>query len=118
MTGEKLKEAMQLLMNADSVMPVVKYACSPLWALTLNEGVIKPMWPEYISYRSQDLQEMYYDCGQFYCFWVQKFQESRNLIMGKTLPIELKEWEVQDIDNLSDWKMAELKYRYMNHRMS
>lgn len=115
-TKEKLQQAMKLLSEADSVMPVVRYPCSPLWALSLKENTIEPMWPEYLNYRSQDLQEMYYDCGQFYCFWVRKFQESRNLIMGKTLPIKLKEWEVQDIDNPSDWKIAELKFQYMNHR--
>ena len=30
--------------------------------------------------------------------------------MDKTVPIELDEMEVQDIDNLEDWKIAEVKY--------
>lgn len=114
-TGGKLKKAMELLADADSVMPVVKYPSPPLRALILQEGAIAPKWPEYISYRSQDLPKMYYDCGQFYCFWVQKFQESRSLIMERTLPVEMEEWEVQDIDEPSDWKMAELKYQYKNY---
>ena len=65
-----------------------------------------------MSCRSQDLPEMYHDCGQFYCFWTEKFRETKNLIMGKTLPIEVAELEVQDIDNEQDWELAELKYQH------
>lgn len=33
-----------------------------------------------------------------------------------TVPLVLPEQEVQDIDNLSDWALAEMKYRLMTGR--
>ena len=32
------------------------------------------------------------------------------------IPMIMDETEVQDIDNLSDWKIAELKYKLMEQR--
>lgn len=117
-TGEKLRKAFHLLENADSVVPVVRFSFPPLRAVEIKNGIVTPVWEEYMSYRSQDLPEMYHDCGQFYCIWTQRFLENRGLLIGKTISMELEEWEVQDIDNLSDWKMAELKYRFMNNELN
>ena len=35
------------------------------------------------------------------------------MFMKKTYPIVLDELEVQDIDNETDWKLAELKFGFM-----
>ena len=32
---------------------------------------------------------------------------------GDILPYVVSELEVQDIDNLTDWEIAEIKYRFM-----
>ena len=32
---------------------------------------------------------------------------------GSIVPYELYELEVQDIDNMSDWQIAEIKYSHM-----
>lgn len=37
-------------------------------------------------------------------------------IEGKVCPIILSEYEVQDIDNRDDWKMAEMKYRFLTEK--
>ena len=34
-------------------------------------------------------------------------------MMGNILPFVISELEVQDIDNESDWKIAEMKYKLM-----
>lgn len=112
-TGDTIRQAMELLKQADSVLPIVKFSFPPLRSVILKDGSVTAMWEEYMSWRSQDLPDMYHDCGQFYCFWAEKFRESRSLIMGKTLPVEMSELEVQDIDNEQDWELAELKYRYI-----
>ena len=62
--------------------------------------------------RSQDLPTIYHDCGQFY------FLETSVLDGGSVVGDSFKgyvvpELEVQDIDNLSDWKIAEMKYTLM-----
>lgn len=112
-TGERLKEAMDLLQQkgADTVYPVVRFSFPPQRAVIKDEnGYMQFRWPEYALTRSQDLQPFYHDAGQFYGFLVSSFYEQGKLIMDKTVPIELDEMEVQDIDNAEDWRIAEVKY--------
>lgn len=113
-TGEKLKQGMKKLVDADAAMPVVAYSFPPLRSVVIADDSIKPKWPEFMTYRSQDLETLYHDCGQFYCFRVSSFREHRNVIMGKTSPIVMDELEVQDIDNETDWEIAEFKYKYLH----
>ena len=35
--------------------------------------------------------------------------------MDKTVPMEISELEMQDIDNEVDWKLAELKFKLINN---
>jgi N-acylneuraminate cytidylyltransferase len=69
------------------------------------------IWPQHLNDRSQDLQQVYHDAGQWYWFKTKELCDS--FLSGKTAIIKLDETEVQDIDNLSDWKLAELKYKIL-----
>ena len=70
-------------------------------------------YQQYIDTRSQDLTPHYHDVGQFYCFRVEAYKVNRRLMLGNILPMIVSELEVQDIDNLTDWEIAEIKYRLM-----
>ena len=59
------------------------------------------------------MDPIYHDCGQFYFFKTEKFVEQHDLVLTKTLPFYINELEVQDIDNITDWEIAELKYKLM-----
>ena len=111
----KLQKAEILLQENDSesIIPVVQYSFPPQRGLYMREGLIKMVQPEYLNTRSQDLEKIYHDCGQFYFVNVKSFYKQRKLIMDKTIGIEMDELEVQDIDNEMDWKLAELKYKLM-----
>ena len=54
--------------------------------------------------------------GQFYCFRTEAFRQNKKLMLGKILPYVVSEMEVQDIDNESDWQIAEIKYQAMTDR--
>ena len=114
-TGEKLKQAMELLteQNADSVMPVVRFDFPPQRCVVLDNGFLKFKWEEYRNARSQDLEPFYHDVGQFYCLKADSYMEQRNLVMEKTVPFILPESEVQDIDTEEDWKVAEVKFKML-----
>lgn len=114
-TGEKLINAMKLLEMAgvDAVIPVTAFSYAPQRGMIMNGRYIEMKCPEYIDARSQDLEKMYHDSGQFYCLKTDSFKKNKRLMAGKVVPIVLPEMEVQDIDTLEDWKMAELKYRIM-----
>ncbi len=112
-TAKRLQESMKLLeeKQADSVFPVVQFSFPPQRSIVLEEGKAAFKWPEFALARSQDLEPFYHDCGQFYCIDVKSFAEQELLVMKNTYPVVLDEMEVQDIDNETDWKLAELKYR-------
>lgn len=64
--------------------------------------------------RSQDLEKIYHDVGQFYVLNVARFEENKKLVTQNTGAIMMSELETQDIDNETDWKIAELKYRLIH----
>lgn len=111
-TSDRLKEAMDKLENeqADTVMPVVSFSFPPQRGMAIREGALELVQPEHIITRSQDLEPIYHDAGQFYAINVEHFKESKNVFRGKVLPVVISELEVQDIDNETDWKLAEMKY--------
>jgi len=65
--------------------------------------------------RTQDLVKSYHDAGQFYwgsiSNWLSKKKIHSNGI-GMQIPI----WRSVDIDNLEDWKKAELLFKILNRK--
>lgn len=113
MTIEKLKAGFKLLESGfEMVLPVVPFSY-PIWrGLERNAtGKIRMLWPEYLNTRSQDLQEVFHDAGQWY--WMKSGAIGAVIFGPNTGAIELDPLHVQDIDNLSDWHLAELKYEYL-----
>ncbi|MBP3603426.1 MAG: pseudaminic acid cytidylyltransferase [Lachnospiraceae bacterium] len=114
-TADCLCEAMTTLeiSGADSLIPVVRFSFPPQRAVIINDGKMQFKWPENMFARSQDLEPFYHDCGQFYCIKTESFLREKKLFMSDTLAYERPESEVQDIDTMEDWKLAELKYRML-----
>lgn len=114
-TAEKLQNAMRLLQNnkVQTVMPVVEFSFPPMRGMYIRDEQLQYAYPEYALTRSQDIEKMYHDCGQFYCVKVEDFLREKKLVMENTKAIIAKEMEVQDIDTYQDWKLAELKYQMM-----
>jgi pseudaminic acid cytidylyltransferase len=117
LSKEKLKESFYLLKknNLDCVFPIIKYGFPIQRAVRLNDkGLIEMYQPENLITRSQDLEDSFHDAGQFYSFNVNNLVSKQKLITELTGHIEVSEMEAQDIDNLVDWQLAELKYKIIN----
>ena len=114
-TAKKLKCAVEQLSksDADTLIPVVAFSYPPQRAMIVEEGRLVFEYPQYLDSRSQDLTPHYHDVGQFYVFRTAAFQENRKLMVGNILPMVVSELEVQDIDNQTDWEIAEMKYQLM-----
>lgn len=115
-TGQRLEEAMTILetSGADTLIPVVSFSYPPQRALHIVDERLVPLFPENLNARSQDLEKHYHDVGQFYFTRVEKYKITKNLMLGDVVPMEISELEVQDIDNLIDWQLAELKYKLIH----
>jgi N-acylneuraminate cytidylyltransferase len=118
-TEARIMEGCEQLINtrADAVIPVIAFSY-PIWrSFKLSEeNKLSMIWPEYMNSRSQDLPKAFHDAGAFY--WIRKgaFIEQEKLFMAHTSALVLKENEVQDIDTIEDWKMAELKYKLLHEQ--
>ena len=106
-----LRKGFNLLIdnNYSSVYPIVLFEY-PIWrGLRVNKsGRTEMLWNEFVNSRSQDLEPIYHDAGQWY--WFKTIEIRDSLFTGNSASIILNELDVQDIDNLTDWKLAELKY--------
>lgn len=111
-TSERLNEAYNLLNDkVDASFTLVQYSYPVQRSLRKNEeGYVEMNFPQYLSSRSQDLEPIYHDAGQFYFVKVKSFYEEKTLWCKRTAPIVLSELEVQDLDTLTDWQLAEMKY--------
>lgn len=114
-TSRKLNDAMELLISSqyDSIVPIVKYSFPIQRSFILdNLSKVNYKFPENKKTRSQDLEDTYHDCGQFY-FMRRRVLDTDSIVTMKTGGIVCSELEVQDIDNEIDWKLAELKYELL-----
>ncbi|WP_026838084.1 pseudaminic acid cytidylyltransferase [Gillisia sp. JM1] len=114
----KLEESFQKLVsfNLDCVFPIVRFGFPIQRAVKVdNNNLIKMFQPEFMQTRSQDLETSYHDVGQFYFFKTYEISKNKKLWTENTGFIELAEIESQDIDNLVDWNLAELKYKLINN---
>lgn len=108
-----LMNAKRLLQKHDCVIPVVRFDFSPFRSFEISESKLRYKWPEYEKSRSQDLEELFHDAGQWY-FFRNEDQYHESLVKSSTSPLILESNKVQDIDNISDWKLAELKFQMLN----
>ena len=115
-TADSLKSAYHLLAEKefDSVFTAVAYSYPVQRGLKMDAGKIRMVWPEYSKSRSQDLETIYHDAGQFYVSKVGSFYRHAGFRGPNTGGIILSELEVQDLDTETDWQLAEMKYRLLH----
>lgn len=114
-TAGKLRQAFEKMCSqkADAIIPVVKFSFPPQRCFIKKDQQILYKWPEYMVTRSQDLEPYYHDAGQFYFIKTSTFERVKSMVPVNTISLEMDEMEVQDIDSITDWKLAELKYQFM-----
>jgi N-acylneuraminate cytidylyltransferase len=100
--------------DADYVFSVTTYAFPIQRALQLNdEQRIQMYYPENFNTRSQDLEEVWHDAGQFYWGTNRAWLAGLPIFSSGSIPIVLPRYLVQDIDTIEDWKYAELMFKAM-----
>lgn len=107
-----LKEGLYKLTenNLTSVFPIVAFSYPVFRGVEIDkDGMVRMVWPEYQNSRSQDLKTIYHDAGQWY--WFNTGSISKGLFTDNSSSIVLSESEVQDIDTIIDWRLAEIKFK-------
>ena len=78
---------------------------------------IKVLFKNNISKRSQDLEEIICDAGQFYWGRKEVWLQEKEIITKNSDIIMVPEWRYHDLDTLGDWKRAELNYQILNRKL-
>lgn len=115
-TADLLKKAMAAIQENQTaaLMPVVPFSFPPQRGMIIRNQKLVYQYPENAMKRSQDLEPVYHDCGQFYIYDVKKYLEKEAKVDDDYCPFPMKETEIQDIDNETDWALAEMKYRLLH----
>ena len=112
-----LKNGLKTLIDNkyDSVFPVMVFNFPIQRALRLKENnKVEMFYNQYLNSRSQDLEKSYHDAGQFYWMNVDSVMRENRIITSNSGSIIISEMEGQDIDDKSDWKLAEIKYKILH----
>ncbi|GAB4039628.1 pseudaminic acid cytidylyltransferase [Spirosoma gilvum] len=117
-TPKLLKKAFETLTEQqfDTVYPVQPFSFPIQRAVRLRDAKVAWFQPEHALTRSQDLEPAYHDAGQFYFFNVATFQQNHRLITDNAGGIIISELEAHDIDNETDWQIAEIKFKMNNEQ--
>jgi pseudaminic acid cytidylyltransferase len=111
---ETLRDSFRLLAASDYqfAFSVTSFPSAVERALRVDaSGAVRPIWPDKMQARSQDLEPAYYDAAQFYWGRGRAFLENVPMASPSSLAIVVPRHIVQDIDTLEDWRHAELMYR-------
>ncbi len=99
--------------------PIVEFSPPIQQAFEFNERNhnLSLVSPGFELERTQDLKKTFFDAGQFY--WGRKdlWLNKKNM-MATGVGLVLPRWRILDIDNLEDWKRAELMYRTIHNTIS
>ena len=112
--AQVITKALQQLQdsNADYCFSVTNFASPVQRSIRINKKTrVEMVYPEQFGSRSQDLEKIYHDAGQFYWGKSQAFKSGTSLFSEVATPYILPRNLVQDVDTKDVWVRAEVMYR-------
>lgn len=96
----------------DSALTVTEFEVSPFRSLSISaSGCIIKNHESKLRNRSQDFPSHYYDAGQIYGFYAEGVLKREAITSDRCKAVILDRFSCQDIDTMSDWYLAEAKYK-------
>ena len=111
--SEYLKKAFKKFKSEklNSLISVTTFDYPIYRALNLKNKKINFKWKKYRNKRSQDIEEMYHDCGYFYFFNTKSFLKDQKIISHNTGYFKIDRASAIDIDTPTDLKIAKKLFR-------
>ena len=109
-----IRDGLAALEGCDYAFSVTSYAFPIQRAVRITPSNRVEMFnPEEFLTRSQDLEEVYHDAGQFYWGTADAWLAERAIFGASSTPVILPRHRVQDIDTAEDWITAEWMFKAM-----
>ena len=99
----------------DFVLSVSKFNASYHRALKIVKNRIVPVSKKNVFKRSQDLEHFYHDNAQFVYGRCESWINNKHVFLSKTAYVEIPSYRTQDIDNIEDWKRAEIIFELIKN---
>lgn len=101
--------------NCDFAFSATAFAAPVQRAFRLTaDGGLRMLNPECFDMRSQDLDQTYHDAGQFYWARSETWLNNEFIFGPRSRIVLIPKYRVHDIDDLDDWKRAELMFDALN----
>ncbi len=116
LTTDLLKAAFNKIkkFKQSTVLPVSQFDFPIQFAMKIKKNGISYANRHTERLRSQDMEVHFHDTGMFYWINVKDFLKQKKIIMKKTGWVMVDTLSSQDINDMSDWKLAEMKYRLIH----
>ena len=105
-----LKNGLKILKSSSSdyVFPATDYSYPIQRSFKIKKDKkLKMVFPKYYKFRSQDLDEVFHDAGQFYWAATDTWLENKPIISKNSTPFLIPRYRAMDIDTIEDWLIAE-----------
>jgi len=97
-------------LNADVLISTTNFSSNPLRSFKINKNdLIEYKWPKFIKKRSQDLEHLIHDSGNFVIYKLSTYHKKKR----KITHYHLNKDEGIDIDTPEDFKFAEFVYKFL-----
>lgn len=109
---EKMRANKQKTESIEYCFSAAEYSSPVQRAFCCDQnGHVNMLFPDQFNTRSQDLDRVYFDAGQFYWGTAAAFLKELPTFGDYAIPFFLPKMSVQDIDTFEDWAFAELLYQ-------
>jgi len=97
--------------KANLLIAITDFETSPYRALKVSNNKIDFYFKKYAKYRTQDLPKLFRDSGSFYIFKTVSLLKDKGKLNNKSTYYYLDRDKAVDIDNIKDFKLAELLFK-------
>ena len=95
----------------DSMISITEYDYPIFRALNIKNRKISFKWKKFSNKRSQEIKNMYHDCGYFYFFKTKSYIKKRKLINNNTGFFKIERNNAIDIDTPTDLEIAKKLFK-------
>lgn len=108
-----LKSGLERLKKNSYCFSACAFNSNPLRGFYIKNEKLFLFDKNFINSRSQDMETMYFDAGQFYFGYANSFANKKSIFSEDSTLIILPEINVADINTQDDWEIAEIKYKIL-----
>lgn len=108
---EFLKLGLEKLTRDSYCFSACAFNSNPLRGFFIKNNKLLLLDDRFEFSRTQDMDVMYYDAGQFYFGYASSFANKKSIFSEDSTLVVLPEINVVDINTNDDWEIAEIKYK-------